>query len=500
MKSDKIMDIAKRRGFFWQSSAIYGGLAGFFDYAHLGAALKRKWENVWRDYFLVDENFHEIEPSQIMHEKTFKASGHLESFIDPTVKCRKCLNVERADHLLGDILGGDFEGISLEDMKNLITKHRIKCPKCKGKLEEVGILNMMFPIDVGTGDSAKAYLSPETAQGAYLNFKQEYETLRRRMPLGLAVVGKAFRNEISPRNLLIRMREFTQAELQIFFDPGEITKHPRFSEIASYKLILLPFKKRKSGKCVDMSCRDAVKKLGLPKFYVYHMAVVQKFYLDKLKVPKKIFRLKELSDEEKAFYNKYHWDVEIDLESAGGFREVAGVHYRTDHDLLGHQKVSKESMEVSLGGGKFVPHVLELSFGVDRNLYALFEVFYREESGRTLFRFPGIVSPFDAGVFPLVNKDGLPERARKIQERLMGSGFQVFYDSSGSIGRRYRRIDEVGVIAGVTVDHQTLKDDTVTLRDRDSMKQIRVPLEEIDYILKRFISGEKIASLGKIIN
>jgi glycyl-tRNA synthetase len=500
MKSDRIMDIAKRRGFFWQSSALYGGLAGFFDYAHLGAALKRKWENVWREFFLVDENFHEIEPSQIMHEKTFKASGHLESFIDPTIKCRKCLNVERADHLLKDILGGDFEGISLEDMKNLITKHRIKCPKCKGKLEEVGILNMMFPIDVGTGDSAKAYLSPETAQGAYLNFKQEFETLRRRMPLGLAVVGKAFRNEISPRNMLIRMREFTQAELQIFFDPQDMNKHPRFSDVASYKLVLLPLRRRKSQKVVGMTCRDAVRKLGLPKMYVYFMAFVQKFYLDTLRIPKKIFRLKELSGEEKAFYNKYHWDVEIDLESVGGFGEVAGVHYRTDHDLLGHQKVSGESMEVSLEGKKFIPHVLELSFGVDRNVYALFEVFYREEKDRTLFRFPGIVSPFDAGVFPLVNKDGLPEKAREVQKRLVESGFQVFYDSSGSIGRRYRRIDEVGVIAGITVDHQTLKDGTVTLRDRDSMKQVRISLEDIAPVLKRFISGEKIETLGKIIN
>jgi len=499
--SDRILDIAKRRGFFWQSSQIYGGIAGFYDYAHLGTSLKRKWENVWRNYFLsLDDNFYEISPSVIMPKDVFVASGHLESFVDPVVKCSKCKNVERADHLLETELKQNFEGISKEDMAELIKKHNIRCPKCRGELKEIGELNMMFPLNVGTSDFTTAYLTGETAQGAYVNFKLEFEALRKRLPMGLAVVGKAFRNEIAPRNILIRMREFSQAELQIFFDPDNINQHPDFSGVAGYKLRVFPVRNRKSKRIDELQCRDAVKRLKLPKFYVYHMARVQQFYLELLKLPKAKFRFKELSDDEKAFYNKHHWDVELDLPSVGGFREVAGVHYRTDHDLKGHQEVSKQKMEVSIDGKGVLPHVLELSFGVDRNVYALLELAYEQEKGgRDVLRFPRIVSPFDTAIFPLVNKDGLPEKARELKSNLINSGFLVFYDSSGSIGRRYRRVDEIGVAAALTVDHQTLKDDTVTLRDRDSMKQVRLAAGDVPDALKRFLHGERLDGLGRLV-
>jgi len=500
--ADKILDIAKRRGFFWQSSQIYGGIAGFYDYAHLGTMLKRKWENVWRRFFLtIDDNFYEISPSVIMPKNVFVASGHLESFVDPIVKCIKCKNVERADHLLESAIGaGNFEGISKEEIERLIKEHNIKCPRCGGELREIGELNMMFPLRVGTSDATDAYLTGETAQGAYVNFKPEFESLRKRLPMGLAVVGKAFRNEIAPRNVLIRMREFWQAELQIFFDPDNISKHPYFKSVAKYKLRLFPVKNRNKNRIEEVSCQDAVKKLGLPKFYVYHMAKVQQFYLSLLGLPKARFRFKQLSDEEKAFYNKYHWDVELNLQSVGGFKEVAGIHYRTDHDLRGHQEISKEKMEISIDGKKVLPHVLELSFGVDRNVYALLELAYEREKGvRDVLRFPRLVSPFDAAIFPLVKKDYLPARARELQCVLMDHGFQVFYDESGSIGRRYRRVDEIGVVASLTIDHETLKDDTVTLRDRDTMKQVRVDTKDLPDVLKRFLHGENLDKLGKPI-
>jgi len=502
VKSEKILDIAKRRGFFWQNSLVHGPIAGFYDYAHLGAALKRKWENEWRGFFLgLDDNFHEIQACQIMPEGVFKASGHLESFIDPVVKCKKCGNVERADHVLSDEVVGDFEGVSLERMGELIRKHGLRCKKCGGEFAEVGVLNMMFPLEIGTGKTkGTGYLSPETAQGAYVNFKLEFESLRRRLPLGLAIVGKAFRNEISPRNALIRMREFTQAELQIFFDPGTIKEHPRFGEVAGYKLRVFPVRNRKSGRIDEIKCSEAVTKLRLPRFCVYHMARVQQFYLDHMKLPRERFRLKQLTNDEKAFYNKYHWDVELDLESLGGFREMAGVHFRTDHDLKGHQRVSGESMEVNMNGKSFIPNVLELSFGVDRNIYALFELALSEEKDRTVMRFPRRVSPFDAGIFPLVNKDGLQEKTRGIHAMLKKAGFSVFYDESGSIGRRYRRVDEVGIAASFTVDHQTLEDDTVTLRDRDTMKQIRVKIGELPGVLGEFLAGKALERLGVIIN
>ena len=292
------------------------------------------------------------------------------------------------------------------------------------------------------------------------------------------------------------MREFTQAELQIFFNPDKINEHQDFDSVKDYKLIVFTVANRDSGKVEEISCADAVKKLGLPRFYVYYMAKVQKFFLDFIRLPWNIFRFKQLSDEEKAFYNQYHWDIE--LEMSIGWKEVAGVHYRTSHDLDGHQKVSKQDMTVFFDNKKFVPHVLELSFGVDRNVLALLELAYEEEKERTIFRFPKILAPFDAAVFPLVNKDDLPEKSYEIKNKLQSLGFTIFYDGSGSIGRRYRRMDEIGVPASITIDHQTMEDSTVTLRDRDSMKQIRVGIDELCTKLRKFLDGEKIENLGTI--
>ncbi|RLJ07624.1 MAG: glycine--tRNA ligase [Candidatus Aenigmatarchaeota archaeon] len=501
-RQEKILDIAKRRGFFWQTADIYGGVAGFYDYAHLGCALKRKWENLWRDFFIgLNDNFYEIETCVMMPEAVFRASGHLKSFVDPVVKCSKCKTIFRADHIIKSVLKKDYEGFSPEELMKIIKEHNIVCPGCGGRFEEAGVLNMMFPVDVGTGkETRKAYLLPETAQGAYLNFKQEFECLRKKFPLGLAIIGKAFRNEISPRNVLIRMREFTQAELQIFFNPKKINEHPDFESVKEFKLRLFPVANREKNEIMEVSCEDAVNKLGLPKFYVYHMAKIQEFYTKVLGLSKDIFRFKELSEEERAFYNKYHWDIELFLESLDGFKEVAGIHYRTDHDLSGHQKVSGQSMEVNIDGETFVPHVLELSFGVDRNIYALFELALKEEEERIVLVFPRLVSPYDAGVFPLVSKDRLPEKAKEVFRFLKESGFSVFYDETGSIGRRYRRIDEVGVPAGITIDYESLEDETVTIRDRDSMKQIRVSISELPVVLRRFLAGESLGKLGKPVN
>jgi glycyl-tRNA synthetase len=500
-KESRIEEIAKRRGFFWQSSEIYGGLSGFFDYAHLGTALKRKWENLWRSHFVgMDDNFFEIEPADIMHEKVFIASGHVQNFVDPVAKCRKCGNFERADQLLEQELKENFEGLSMKGLEDLIKKHNIKCPKCGGKLEEVGSFNMLFPLTVGAENPQKAYPRGETAQGAYVNFRRMFESLRKQLPMGLAIIGKAYRNEISPRQLLVRMREFTQAELQIFFDPQNINEHHDFDKVRDYKLRLFPVANRKSNKIDEISCDHTVSRLKLPKFYVYYMAAVQKFYLEKIRLQPHLFRFRELSEEERAFYNKYHWDVEVFLDNLGGFKEVGGVHYRTDHDLKGHEKVSKQDMSVFVDGRKFIPHVLELSFGVDRNIYALLELFYEEERERALFKFPRLLSPYDCAVFPLVNKDKMPEKAQEIKKLLQSVNFNVFYDDSGSVGRRYRRMDEIGVPVCITIDGETPKDGTVTLRDRDSMKQIRVKVKELANVLYEFLSGKELDKLGKIID
>ncbi len=491
-KYDKIEELAKRRGFFWQSSEIHGSIAGFYDYAPMGAAVKRKWENLWRKYFLKDDNFYEIEASNIMPQPVFVASGHLESFVDPIVKCKKCKHTERADQILEEELKESFEGKTPEELLEVIKKHKIKCRACGGLLEETGILNMMFPVNIGVGKNiVMAYLRPETAQSVYVNFSRSFNVLRKKLPLGLAVIGRAYRNEISPRNALLRMREFTQAELQIFFDPENIENHDNWDDVKNEKITYLPA----NGKEEKEITASALSK-ELPKFYVYHLVFVQRFFMDVLKIPKEKFRFRELSKEERAFYNKYHFDVELMLDT---WKEVGGVHYRTDHDLSGHAKISKQDLSVQVGDKKVLPHVLELSFGVDRNVYALMHIFYEEEKTeketRSVIKLPRNLAPYDCAVFPLVTKDGLDEKAKEVKNILQAASLSVFYDDSGSIGRRYRRMDEIGVPAAITIDYDSVNDNTVTIRDRDGMKQVRVRTEELAEKIKEFLDGQKIENL-----
>lgn len=490
----KMDEFAKKKGFFWPSSEMYGGLAGFYDYGSNGTLLKRKFENAWRRYFFgLSENFFEIEPSDIMHEKVFKASGHVDGFVDPVARCSKCGTQHRADHILEDFLHESFEGMTPDQLKKVIDEKGVKCPSCKGELKEVYVLNMMFPVDVGSGK--KGYLRPETAQGPYVNFLRHFNLLRNRLPIGLSVIGKAYRNEISPRNLTTRMREFTQAELQIFFDPSQVEEHPRWAEVKGYKLRLLP---DKGKKIEEVKCEDALK-MGMPKFYVWHMAKVQQFYLDVMKIQRDRFRFRELSAEERAFYNKVHWDIELDLPSLGGFREVGGVHYRTDHDLTGHQKLANQKQEVFFNERRFMPHILELSFGVDRNVYALIELNYEEDGDRAVLHLPAVVAPFQVAVFPLVNKDGLDKEARKVFD-ILRKDFDVVFDQSGSIGKMYYREDERGTFYCVTVDYDVKKKKDVTVRDRDSKRQVRVKLKDLSKVLRRLIDGEiKFEKAGKAI-
>lgn len=490
-----IIELAKRRGFFWQSSLLHGGMTGLYDYGHIGTLLKQKWETAWRRFFLsLGDHFYEISPSLLMPEQVFRSSGHLQHFVDPVVECGKCKIAQRADQLLEETLKERFEGKSPEELMGIITKHKIRCPVCKGTFLPAKTMTMMFPVEVGVGKEARtAYLTPETAQGAYLNFKLEWEALRKRLPFGLAIVGKAFRNEISPRNALLRMREFTQAELQVFFDPETIEEHPDFKSIAGRTLRILEAGKKKER---DIAVRQLAKRL--PKFYLYHLAKMHEFYTQELQVPKTRIRLRELSDEEKAFYNQYHWDVEVKLSV--GWKEIAGCHYRGGYDLLGHQKGSGEKMVINIEGKQILPHVCELSFGVDRNVFALLELFQVEEKERSVLKLPRVVSPIDVAVFPLVNKDGLPELARQVRDTLRQAGFSVSFDTSGSIGRMYRRMDEIGTAACLTVDYDSKKRKDVTLRDRDTMKQVRVKITDVPAVLTLFLAGEPLQKLGKLLH
>jgi len=469
----------KKKGFVYPSSEIYGGLSGFYDYGHLGTLLKQNFENLWRKCFLsLSPNYYEIQTSQIMHEKVFKASGHLEQFVDPVIDCSKCDFTDRADHFLTEnTKEKNLEGLQPKQFDQLIKKNNLKCPKCKSYFQPTKLVNMMFPINLGTSKITQAYLRPETAQSPYVNFKFQYEILRKKLPLGLAIIGKAFRNEISPRNLTLRQREFTQAELQIFFNPCNFKVN--FKEIENYKLIVLLVKDRKN-KPKKIACKTLKKQF--PEWYLYHLAKIQQFYLQNLKIPEKKFRLFQLSDEEKAFYNKYHFDIEIDLNNLG-FTEMGGLHYRTDHDLKGHQKTSKQSMEIlDENNKKFIPHVLELSFGVDRNLYALLDLNIEDNKkrGNVILHLPKNLASITLAVFPLVKKEPkLTKLARDIFCQL-NCCYQAYYDEAASVGRRYARADEIGIPYCITIDFDSLKDKAVTIRDRETTKQQRVKIKDIN--------------------
>ncbi len=497
---DEMAVFCKRKGFFYPSGEIYGGLAGFFDYGHLGVLLKRNFENLWRDFFLgLGENLVEIEASEIMPEKVFAASGHLKNFNDFAAKCKKG-HIERADHLLEKNLKQRFEGLSAEQLSEKIKENKIVCSVCGSQIESVEVANMMFPLQLGVGNNVKAFLRPETAQSPYVNFKAQLEVMRKKLPLGLALIGRAYRNELSPRNFLLRQRAFTQAELQIFFNPAKINEHEKFEDIKDYFLNVVLSDERNKG-IQKIKCRDLLN--TIPKFYIYHMAKVQQFYFDILKFSEDKFRFYQLNESEKAFYNKYHFDMEANLDSVG-WTEIGGVHYRTDHDLKGHQEVSHENLSFfdEETKEKFIPHVLELSFGVDRNFYSIlnFAYFYDEKRQNIVLKLSEKLAPVKVAVFPLVKSPELEKIAQDIFYDLKKL-FNVVYDKSGSIGRRYSRNDEIGTLFCITIDDDSLKKKDVTIRIRDSAEQVRIKIKDLKEVLRKAIyDGENILKFGKLVD
>src|SRR3989344_4735191 len=346
----------------------------------------------------------EIESSEIMPEKVFVASGHLKNFNDFASKCKKG-HIERADHLLEKNLKQRFEGLTSEQLFEKIKENKILCSVCGSQIESVEITNMMFPLQLGFGNNIKAFLRPETAQSPYVNFKAQLEVMRKKLPLGLALIGRAYRNEFSPRNFLLRQRAFTQAELQIFFNPSKINEHEKFEDIKDYFLNVVLSDERSKG-VQKIKCQNLLERI--PKFYIYYLAKVQQFYFNVLGFPKDKFRFYQLNEHEKAFYNKYHFDMEADLDTVG-WTEIGGVHYRTDHDLKGHQEISNENLSFfdEESKEKFIPHVLELSFGVDRNFYSIlnFAYFYDDKRQNVVLRFPPNLAPVKAAVFPIVKRE-----------------------------------------------------------------------------------------------
>ena len=440
-RMEKIVSLCKRRGFIFQSSEIYGGLNGCWDYGPLGVELKRNLKNYWWRVMVHErENIVGMDGSILMNRAVWKASGHEDTFTDPMVDCRSCKARLRADQVI------DKKGIQ-------------QCPNCGGKdLTAPRAFNLMFKTFVGAteDESSVTYLRPETAQSIFVQFKNVLEVSRKKLPFGIAQIGKAFRNEINPRNFTFRSREFEQMELEYF-------------------------------------CREEE---GI-KWLDYWLEERLKFY-ENIGISRAKLHAHEIPDEERAFYSKGTYDIEYDFPF--GRQELEGVAYRTDYDLQQHIKASGKPLDYFDEETKqrFVPHVVEPSAGVDRTVLALICEAYDEDTApdekgkletRVVLRFHPRMAPIKCSVFPLLkNNEQLVAKAKEIGD-LLRPHMNVFYDETGAIGRRYRRQDEIGTPFAVTVDFETLgeKDralqDTVTLRDRDSMKQERVPITELVSIL-----------------
>ena len=441
---EDIISLCKRRGFIYQGSDVYGGLSGTWDYGPLGVQLKRNIMNLWWRMF-VDErdDMYGVDAAILMNPKVWKASGHVDTFVDPL--CEDTVNHRRyrTDHILKDN-GVDVDGLTMEQMDEVIAEKGIKSPD-ENPLSKSRTFNMMFKTSVGATESedSVAYLRPETAQGIFTNFKNVVDSFYPDLPFGIAQQGKAFRNEIAPRDFVFRSREFEQMEIEYFVNPENWQE--AFDELLK-------------------STHEFLEALGLD--------------------PRNIHEL-DVPAEDRAHYSKKTIDIEYDFPI--GKEELMGIAYRTDFDLMNIQRVSGKSMEYTIKGTneKFVPHVIEPSFGVERALMAVLSSAYHEDeqngSKRVYLALPEHLAPVKFAVSPLLkNKPELVEKAREIYANLSKKNpGRVMWDDNGNIGKRYRRQDEIGTPHCVVVDFQTLEDDTVTIRERDTTEQRRVKVEEL---------------------
>jgi len=502
-KNEKeFLSFIQESGLIWgPEPEIYGGLAGFYTYGPLGKLLKNKVENSVRKIFN-SNGFRELEGPTVLPDSVWAASGHLETFKDRTIKCSKCEAVFRADKIIEEDYDVPADSFSSEKILKFIKEKDIKCPNCKGYFEEeISSQSLMMKTVVAGKDAS---LRPETATGTYLPYLRFYNYFRKKLPLGVFQIGKAYRNEISPRQHVLRGREFTQAEGQIFVDPKEKNNWEKFDEI---KENILPFwtsaEQEGDKKIKGIKVKEALKK-GYIKSQVYGWCINLAYMQFKsFGISEDRIRLRQHHEDEKAFYADDAWDIEVKLNNYG-WTEVCGVHDRTDYDLTQHSKFSGEKLIASRENGeKFTPHILEIAFGTDRPTFALIDLFYskkEEEEGKTTFNVPYHMAPMDVSVFPLVkNKPDLLSLAKKIKGDLE-KDFIVDYDISGTVGKRYLRSAIAGVPYAVTVDFDSLEKNIVTIRDRDSEKQIRVKVEDLREIIRRLISGDiEFLDAGEIV-
>ena len=506
-KFEIISEMAKRRGFFWPSYEIYGGVSGFITFGPLGSILKRRIEDRFRDFYVRPLGIFEIESSVIMPGKVFEASGHIDHFKEPIVECLQCKRKFRADHLLQEFAGisdTETEKLTLGELMNEIQKQNIRCPECSGGFGNTDQFMTMFTTTIGPYSEATGYGRPEAAQGIFVEFKRIYESIRERVPFGVVQIGHALRNEISPRQGPIRLREFTIIDIEFFLDPNDL-HCPRLKAVENDTLRLIIAENKLKGikEPIEVTVKEALSKGYIKMEWQAFFMVLAKRFLVELGVPEDRQRFIEKLEWERAHYSVQGFDQEVYLER-WGWVEVSGHNYRTDYDLSRHIQYSGVDMrvfkEAEEGGRRFIPHVVEPSFGSDRLVYIALEYAYKTKKKRTLLSLSRELAPIQIGVFPLVSKDGLPEKAREVSQLLTREGFTVEWDESGSIGRRYARADEVGTPLGVTIDYQTLENDTVTIRDRDTWRQVRTQIEELSELLQDYFR-EKIdfEKMGKPI-
>ncbi len=563
----EIMEMLIRRGFLWQSFEIYGGMAGFIDYGPLGNGLRRRLENLWREFFVVNERAVEIDCPTVGIEEVYIASGHATSFTDVAIECKQCGKVYRADHYVKEKLGLEIDE-SVDAVKAVLQEFDLKC-ECGGEFKEPEPFNLMFETKIGPGKGKKGYLRPETAQGIFIAFKRLSDYFRDKLPFGVAQIGRSYRNEISPRQGVIRLREFNQAELEFFVHPEKKT-HPGFS---AYKDVVVKLVDKNDGEH-EISLGEAVERgIILNELIAYFIARTREFLL-KAGIDEERLRFRQHKDDERAHYASDCWDAEV--LTAYGWIEVVGIADRGCYDLSRHSKFSGEDLSVfipykepvkvkkkvivpnmkKLGplfrqkakkvaealkevevdesaegpvvvevdgerlevppdcysveeveelvhGEKVTPHVIEPSFGLDRITYAILEHSFDKDvvdgEERKVLRLKRWMAPVQVAVLPLLSREPFTEKAKEITAELKKAGIFTEYDDSGSIGRRYRRYDEIGTPFCVTVDHQTFEDDTVTVRDRDTTSQVRVELSRLIEALLELLSSEKpITEFGEV--
>jgi len=494
---ETITGLAKKRGFFWgPSPEIYGGSSGFYDLGPLGKLLKNRLESIIRSSF-VRANFWEVECPTVSLAAVWKASGHLDGFVDPVTQCTKCGQIYRADNLIEEQSpGARIAGQSLDELTKTIKKLGVVCPSCRSPLGPVEPFNLMMKTRLGLDQDA--YLRPETATTTYLLFRRFLTFFRDKLPMLVFQIGKAYRNEISPRQGMLRLREFTQTEGQLFILEEDEESWSQFDEIKDNTLPLLPYAIQQKGDSVPLKMKlsEAITRNHFRNpAYAWCVNLAYSIFRSMGFAEEKM-RLRQHSPAERAHYAKDAWDVEI-LTKSFGWVECCGIHDRGNYDLTRHQEFSKEKLSVTVDRQLVVPNVLEIAFGIERPLFCLIDNSFQPESearDTDWLRFPPEVAPIQVAVFPLMGKDELLGPASEIFDALMDSGFIVQFDVGGSIGKRYRRQDEVGTPFCVTIDYTTIEDGTVTIRERDSMEQVRVHKDELLQVLRELVRGQKLFS------